>query len=106
MKRKAKRIIPKRPKAPQANLKIGAQTVDGFGVNVPPDRFAVHIYFDQKDLAEYADVFLAEQELRQWQTGTGTPIRNWKVCAADWIFDHRQRMKRKSRLSPYCNESI
>jgi hypothetical protein len=106
MKRKAKRIIPKRPKAPQANRKIGAQTVEGFGVNVPPDWFAVHIYFDQKDLAEFADVFLAEQELLQWKTGTGAPIRNWKVCAADWIFDHRQRMKRRSRLSPYYSGSI
>ena len=106
MKRKAKRIIQQLPKAPQANLKIRSQNRDGFGVNVPPDRFVVHIYFDQKDLAEFADVFLAEQELLQWKTGTGTPIRNWKVCAADWIFDHRQRMKRKSRLSPYCSESI
>jgi hypothetical protein len=106
MKRKAKRIIQQPPKAPQANLKIRGQNRDGFGVNVPPDRFVVHIYFDQKDLAECADVFLAQQELLQWKTITGAPIRNWKLCAADWIFDHRQRMKRRSRLSPYYSESI
>ncbi|GAB2977292.1 hypothetical protein GCM10027049_10420 [Mucilaginibacter puniceus] len=106
MKRKVKRIIPKQPKAPQANLKNKGADLDGFGVNVPPDRFVVHIYFDQKDLAEFADVFLAEQKSLKWKTGTGTPIRNWKVCAADWIFDHLQRIKRKSRLSPYCSESI
>jgi hypothetical protein len=106
MKRKAKRIIPQLPKAPLPNLKNKGPNLDGFGVNVPPDRFVVHVYFDQKDLAEYADVFLEQQELLQWKTGTGTPIRNWKVRAADWIFDHRQRMKRRSRQSPYCGESI
>ncbi|MDB5032658.1 MAG: hypothetical protein JWP71_3379 [Mucilaginibacter sp.] len=106
MKRKAKRIIQHLPKASQANFKIRGQDPNGFGVNVPPDRFVVHVYFDQKDLAECAEVFLSEQELLQWKTIKGAPIRNWKVCAADWIFDHRQRMKRRSRLSPYYCESI
>ncbi|MCO5950909.1 hypothetical protein [Mucilaginibacter flavidus] len=106
MKRKAKRIIQQPPKAPQDNPKNKGSNLAGYGVNVPPDRFVVHIYFDQKGLADCADVFLAEKELLQWKTGTGSPIRNWKVCAADWIFDHRQRMKRRSRLSPYCSESI
>jgi hypothetical protein len=106
MKRKAKRIIPQPPKASTANHKNRGQNRDGFGVNVPPDRFVVHIYFDQKDLAECADVFLAQHDLLQWKTLTGAPIRNWKLSAADWIFDHRQRMKRRSRLSPYYSESI
>ena len=106
MKRKAKRIILQPPKAPQANQIIKGQIREGFGFNVPPDRLVVHIYFDQIDLAECGDVFLAQQELLQWKTITGAPIRNWKLCAADWIFDHRQRMKRRSRLSPYYSESI
>lgn len=106
MKRKAQRIVQQPPKAPHVSLQTNSQNLDGFGASMPPDRFIVHIYFDQKGLAKYANDFLTEHELLQWRTGRGKPIRNWKVCAADWIFDLRQRMKRMSRLSVFCSESI
>jgi hypothetical protein len=106
MKRKAKRSVQPPSKSQHVSLKINGQNLDGFGASMPPDRFVVHIYFNQKGLAEYTNDFLAEHELLQWKTRTGKPIRNWKVCAADWIFDHRQRMKRISRLSVFYSEFI
>jgi hypothetical protein len=106
MKRKAKRAIKKQHEPLQASYKINADSHNGFGGNVPPDRTAVFIYFEQKDLSDCVDEFLAEQELSKWKTVSGAPIRNWKVCAAEWIFNYRQAMKRKFRLSPYNSQSF
>jgi hypothetical protein len=105
MKRKAKRVIQNQSEQRQHKPKILADNHDGFGGNVPPDRMVVAIYFDQKDLPDCADAFLAEQELSHWKTVRGAPIRNWKVCAAEWIFNYRQELKRKFRLSPFSSQS-
>jgi len=105
MKRKAKRVIQNQRDQCQDKPKILANNHDGFGENVPPDRMVVVIYFDQKDLPGCADKFLAEQELSQWKTIRGAPIRNWKVCAAEWIFNYRQELKRRFRLSPFSSQS-
>ncbi|EHQ24750.1 hypothetical protein [Mucilaginibacter paludis] len=105
MKRKAKRVIQNQREPRHDKPKVLADNHDGFGGNVPPDRMVVAIYFDQKDLPDCADAFLAEQELLQWKTIRGAPIRNWKVCAAEWIFNYRQEMKRKFRLSPFSSQS-
>jgi hypothetical protein len=105
MKRKAKRVIQNQREQSQHKPKVFADNLDGFGGNVPPDRMVVVIYFDQKDLADCADKFLADQEISQWKTIRGAPIRNWKACAAEWIFNYRQELKRKFRLSPFSSQS-
>jgi hypothetical protein len=32
-----------------------------------------------------------------WQSPNGTPYRNWKVLATDWIFNHQQDAKLRQR---------
>lgn len=105
MKRKAKRVIQKECEPHQEELKNYLDNFNGFGENIPPDRTIVAIYFDQKDLPECADNFFTEQELSQWKTIKGVPIRNWKVVATEWIFNYRQTIKRKLRMSPFCSQS-
>ncbi len=105
MKRKAKRAVEKQI-GPRQNPHFINGNIDGFGKNVPPHRMAVFIYFEQKELPECVDDFLADQELSQLKTVKGAPIRNWKVCAAEWIFNHRQEMKRKFRRSPFNSQSF
>ena len=101
MKRKVKRIFQNQREARRFKPPTLSDDINGFGEIVPPDRMVVAIYFDQKDLPDCADAFLAEHELAEWKTIRGTPIRNWKVCAAEWIFNYRQELKRKFRLSPF-----
>jgi hypothetical protein len=106
MKRKAKRIVSTVLKPPQINVKIPPQNHDGFGTSVPPSIASVDIYFDQKGMLEVAGHFFDEHELRQWKNVTGQPVTNWKVCAAEWIYNHRQQMKRRFRQSPFYSESF
>ena len=73
----------------------------GFGYIVPPEPEFVAIYFDQQGCAEQAERFYRHYQNERWQTTSGTNIRNWKVLAQDWIFDHRQEQKRQARLSKY-----
>lgn len=101
MKRRAKRIAP----VPQngsitrkIKLRIGLL---GYGREVPPHPNFVDIYFDQQQLATEAERFFKHYEKMDWKTITGTPIRNWKVIANDWIFDHRQQQKRTERLNKF-----
>lgn len=101
MKRRAKRVIP----VPQngsnirkLKLRIGRF---GYGQEVPPHPNFVAIYFDQKQLAPEAERFFKHYEKLDWKTVTGKPIRNWKVIATDWIFDHRQQQKRTERLNKF-----
>jgi hypothetical protein len=89
LKRSAKRNSGKAP--PKSKKK-------GFGYEMPPDRELVHIYFDQKGLAGQADSFYKFYDHAYWQSARGTPFRNWKVLAADWIFNYRQQLKLEQRL--------
>ncbi|SDE66647.1 hypothetical protein SAMN05216464_108145 [Mucilaginibacter pineti] len=73
----------------------------GFGYSMPPEPEFVAIYFDQQGCSEQADRFYRHYQNERWKTVTGADIRNWKVLAADWIFDHRQHLKRQARLSKY-----
>ncbi|MEJ7693492.1 hypothetical protein [Daejeonella sp.] len=72
----------------------------GFGVDVPPVSAHVKIYFLQKGLTEpEAEAFFIAFNAVDWKTGSGKPIRNWKVLASDWIFDSIQRKKLRRRQS-------
>ncbi len=106
MKRKAKRTIPRQPKEVSKSSKNTLQIHDGLGTTMPPDKDVLLIYFDQKGEAEMADEFFNEHAARGWKTPTGGTIYNWKVCAAEWIYNHQQDVKRRLRLSPFYSESL
>lgn len=105
MKRKAKRIVPNLDKRPRNRNAITVRSHDGLGTSMPPSLASIEIYFDQKGLIEIAGDFFTEHELREWKSVTGYPIVNWKVCAADWIYDYRQAAKMRFKKSPYYTES-
>ncbi|RYY72255.1 MAG: hypothetical protein EOO13_00045 [Chitinophagaceae bacterium] len=104
MKRKVKRIDPSISKPPR-KVKLVGQNDDGFGTSVPPSLSSIEIYFDQKGVLEIAVIFFDEYESRQWKSETGQLVKNWKVCAAEWIYNYRQEMKRRFRQSPFYSES-
>jgi hypothetical protein len=106
MKRKAKRIAPTTANSPRKSLPIPMEIDDGFGASVPPSLGTLTIYFDQKGEREIARDFYEEHELRQWKSATGQLVTNWKVCAAEWIYNYRQDRKRRFRQSQFYNESI
>jgi len=73
---------------------------------MPPDEEVLLIYFDQKGAREMAQDFFEEHEERDWKTPTGGIIHNWKVAAAEWLYNYRQEVKRKLRQSPFYSGSI
>ncbi len=105
MKRKAIRIVPNLHKQPKNRNAIAVRNDDGLGTSMPPSLTSIEIYFDQKGLVAIASDFFTEHELREGKSVTGQPIINWKVCAADWIYDYRQAMKIWLRRSPFYSES-
>jgi hypothetical protein len=105
MKRKAKRVVPNFNKQVRHRIPIGVRIDDGLGTSMPPSLASIEIYFDQKGVVEIAGDFFTEHELREWKSATGHSIINWKVCAADWIYDYRQAMKIRFRKSPFYKES-
>jgi hypothetical protein len=91
--RKARRmLVPKQAALQSSRVKIKARQ-KGFGFNVPPEPEFVSIYFDQQGQPDEAERFYRYYQKEQWKTITGTKIRNWKVLAADWIFERRQAQK-------------
>lgn len=106
MKRKAKRALPRQPKQASRTTKNPMQIHDGLGSTMPPDKDVLQIYFDQKGEAELAETFFNEHHTRGWKTPTGGTIYNWKVCAAEWIYNYRQELKRRFRQSPFYNKSF
>lgn len=69
----------------------------GFGTEMPPQKRLVEIYFDQKELPSEAKHFYSFYEQANWKSPKGTPYRNWKLLAADWIFDFQQAIKLRRR---------
>jgi hypothetical protein len=106
MKRKAKRALPREPNKVRESSKTLTQIHDGMGTSMPPDKDVLQIYFDQKGEAELTEKFFNEHDSRGWKTPTGGTIYNWKVCAAEWIYNHQQEVKRRFRQSPFYSESI
>jgi hypothetical protein len=106
MKRKAKRTVPGQPIEVRKGRKNPLQIHDGLGTTMPPDKDVLLIYFDQKGEVELADEFFNEHDTRGWKTPTGGTIYNWKVCAAEWIYNYRQEVKRRFRQSLFYSESI
>ena len=86
-KRKARRIV-----TLQKPLTNDSEST-GFGYHIPPNLENVMIYFSQKCESELADNFFNHFQKCEWKSPTGAPIRNWKVAATDWIYDHRQYLK-------------
>ncbi|MVN91539.1 hypothetical protein [Mucilaginibacter aquatilis] len=89
-KRKAKRLPIEDRKAEPIQQK-------GFGTDMPPQKILVDIYFDQKGLAAQAGIFYSYYEKADWCSPKGTPYRNWKLLAGEWIFNYEQERKLKRR---------
>jgi len=93
LKRKAKRIKEKvRAKA----MKL-LPSATGFGYEMPPEKLAVDIYFDQKGFPDQANSFFNFYEQANWSSPKGTPYRNWKLLASDWLFNYQQESKLAKR---------
>lgn len=92
-KRKAKRI----PAGRRAVIEPEHIIQKGFGMEMPPQKKLVEIYFDQKGFTDQAELFYSFFELARWSSPKGTPYRNWKLLATDWIFDFRQSLKLRKR---------
>lgn len=93
MKRKAKRR--------SSDTRVSEQQLSsGFGTEMPPVAAHVKIYFSQKGMTDTeAEEFFAEYHKRRWMTALGTPLRNWKVLASNWIFESIQERKLWRRQS-------
>jgi len=92
-KRKAKRVPAERRPVPIPEPVLQK----GFGTEMPPHKKLVEIYFDQKELSGQAGQFYGFYEQANWRSPKGTPYRNWKLLAADWIFDFQQALKLRRR---------
>lgn len=93
-KRKAKRFKEK-IRSQATNL---VPSKKGFGYEMPPERMLVEIYFDQKGMPEQAAIFFNHYSAANWSSPKGTPYRNWKLLASDWIFNYQQELKLEKRL--------
>lgn len=93
IKRKAKRI----PAGCRTKPKPEPIRQRGFGTEMPPQKILVEIYFDQKELFAQADAFFDHYENAQWRSPKGTPYRNWKLLAGEWIFNYHQEKKLEKR---------
>ncbi|QXV64033.1 hypothetical protein INP83_13105 [Mucilaginibacter sp. 21P] len=70
----------------------------GFGTEMPPQKILVDIYFDQRGLAGQGTTFYQHYEQADWHSPKGTPYRNWKLLANEWIFNYEQEQKLRRRL--------
>jgi len=60
----------------------------GYGNIVPPVLTHVIIYFLQKGAStKEAESFYEHFNNADWTTLSGTPVRNWKALANEWIWD-------------------
>jgi len=92
-KRKAKRIPAERRITPPEIIHQ-----KGYGIEMPPQQSLVEIYFDQKGLIAQAALFYQYYEKANWCSSKGTPYRNWKLLAGEWIFNYEQEQKLCRRL--------
>jgi hypothetical protein len=61
---------------------------DGLGITLPPKREFVRIYFMQKGLSQkQADFFYDHFDECLWKDSIGSPLKNWKTLACDWIWE-------------------
>lgn len=90
-KRKVRRIVKYK------RLAIQTDNSAGFGYQIPPAFENVTIYFSQKSEVKFAACFFEYFQNCGWKTPSGTPLRNWKVVATDWIYEHRQLVKLEQR---------
>ncbi len=88
-KRKAKRTPARHRRAPKPE----PIKQKGFGTEMPPQKRLVEIYFDQKNHSTEAVAFYAHYDEANWSSPKGTPYRNWKLLAGEWIFNYEQEQK-------------
>ena len=93
-KRKAKRF---KEKIRSQAAKLLPQT-KGFGYEMPPEKLVIEIYFDQKGFPDQARLFFNHYNQASWCSPKGTPYRNWKLLASDWLFNYQQELKLEKRL--------
>ncbi len=62
----------------------------GVGYEIPPCLEHIIIYFVQKNSSvSEAHIFFSHFNNSNWKTRKGKQIKNWKVLAADWIWNLR-----------------
>lgn len=93
-KRKAKRLPAERRSIPKPE----AIVQKGFGNEMPPQRALVDIYFNQKNQPQQAALFYEHYTDANWRSPKGTPYRNWKLLAGEWIFNFEEQQKLRRRL--------
>lgn len=96
-KRKAKRRLVNCG-ALASGVEDAANNCSGFGYEVPPLHETVYIYFNQKAHSSIAESFFKHFENRGWKSTSGTSLKNWKVAASNWIFEHEQSLKLMERI--------
>jgi len=93
-KRKAKRLSAERKSIPKPEVIIQK----GFGNEMPPQRSLVDIYFNQKNQPQQGPLFYEHYTDANWCSPKGTPYRNWKLLAGEWIFNFEEQQKLRRRL--------
>ncbi len=68
-------------------MRIKKKVSKGFGIEMPPDKNHVIIYFMQKGFSDTeALTFLDYYKSTNWASANGSPVCNWKTAANDWIW--------------------
>lgn len=66
-------------------------------IKQPKDRQAVIIFFKEKSFsADEGKKFFEHYENRNWQTGDGKPIRDWRALAVNWM-DRTEMFKEQNK---------
>lgn len=99
IKRKAKRTVDRKPRKVVSRANAAAYDSAGFGKSVPPSPQIVCIYFSQKGHISESEIFFKECENRNWKTAGGTPIRDWKSFASEWLYNWVLNEKLQSKHS-------
>lgn len=94
LKRKAKRL----PVEASPGSKPEPIHQKGYGTEMPPQKRLVEIYFEQKELTGQVEQFYNFYEQANWSSPKGTPYRNWKLLAGEWIYNFEQEKKLRKRL--------
>jgi len=91
----------RRPTSGQALVSNTNNTKQENFIKQPKDCQAVTDFFEEKNFdADEAEKFYRHYADRNWQTGDGEPIRDWRAVAINWmdrteLFDTENKSKKK-----------
>ncbi|AYN66492.1 hypothetical protein D1013_03385 [Euzebyella marina] len=94
-------VNPHRPTSGQALVSNTNNTKEENYIKQPKDCQAVTDFFEEKNFdADEAEKFYQHYTDRNWQTGDGEPIRDWRAVAINWmdrteLFDTENKPNKK-----------